>query len=395
MMKTIFIIQYYAINNRINYHAIAQPEKYQLYLIVFGAPQLELNNFIEKNYNIFLDIRVIKKLDVQLIKNIIANYVLHNDNNITIVTNSEAAVGICGQLRQQFNLDLDDMLRYVDKLAMKAVLKQHVKLPKYIEFSNEIYLKNPDGYVNEIHKILNLPLFIKPIDQYSSQNTLQINQINEFHTWHSTHNSHHNFEIDEVITGTLFHCDTFIKDGTIFYTQVCEYLYPCYDFILGKPLGSFMLPTHTEKYKRLANYNNFILNKLGIPSAGLTNLEVFERENGEFIFLEIAARPPGAQLPLVYQRTLNIAIREAHLLLQIDPDYKPLIKQSAYGAFLSFPIKKGYVTQLNTPQVNSHYQLIWNVKPGDLLQNPNKISDMAANIILWNNDYQTLLQDVN
>lgn len=397
-MKAIFFVQDFAFNKKINYHTVAKTVKDKFYLISYHATQEQLDQYIQEHYpdGTFVETFAQETLDVNMIKLIIANYVIKQGNDILIITNSESAVSICGLLRKDFGISDDNMLRYVDKIVMKQALNDDVNVPKYMKFSNEAYLKNPTNYLNKIAETLGIPFFVKPTNQFSSKGTMQINELEDFKNWHQRYyNQEEHVEIDEVVSGTLYHCDSFIKDGKILYTQVCEYLYPCYDFILGKPLGSFTLPKESDDFKIMDKYNTHVLKQLGLPQGGLTHLEVFKRHNGELIFLEVAARPAGAQVPIVYQKALNISIREAHILLQIDPNYNPDLRQSMYCGFVSYPKKLGIVSFLNIPFIKSEYTIHWDIKIGDQLVDPDKISDVAGSIVLWNNHFDQLKEDLN
>lgn len=396
LMKAIFFIQDYHFNKNINYEKITENVNCPFYLLTYHATQDELNKYIKTRYtkSIFKQCFSMEKIDETIIKAFVEKEAVKYNNEVAIVTNAESAVAICGKLRQYLKLHDDDMVRYVDKIVMKRSLNNKIPVPKYLNFDRKTYQNNPRQYFEYIKQTLNMPFFVKPTNQYSSRGTKMIYQFDEFQSWYKT-STEDSIEIDEVVNGTLYHCDSFIKNEKILYTQICEYLYPCYDFILGKPLGGFTLPQETELYKELNEFNAKVLDTMRPPSGGLTHLEVFKSSNGELIFLEVAARPAGAKIPEMYKKNLNIMIREAHILLQVDANYMPNISPNGFSAYISYPTKLGQVTNLNQPMIKSEHQLIWNIQPGDILKAPDKISDVAGSIILWNNDFNQLTKDID
>ncbi len=50
---------------------------------------------------------------------------------------------------------------------------------------------------------------------------------------------------------------------------------------------------------------------------------MFQKSNGELIFLEAAARTPGALVPEMYEIAFNIHLEEMHYLSQINPKFIP------------------------------------------------------------------------
>ena len=401
-MKPIFFVQDFAFNKRINYHYIKEHLNNKLYLIAYNTTSQILNEYIQSScQNIFIEVFAINSLDENTIRNIITPYAEKYGNDILIITNAESAVSVCGKLRQSFGIDNDNLVRYVDKIEMKTALANKIRMPKYTQFSHEDYLNNSELYFKKLTNILGNDIFIKPTNQYSSRGTKKVKNIDDLKEWYSNYqDDFDHVEIDEHIEGTLYQCDSFIQNGKILYTHVCEYINPCHEFVLGNPFGSITLPQDSSDFKLLSGYAATVLEQLGAPQGGMTHLEVFKTKDGELVFLEIAARPAGAQTPQVYQKSLDLdcSIREAHILLQADPNYSPNIKQTGHACFISYPKKQGLVTTLNTPNkdlIKSEYVCDWLIKIGDTLKDADKISDVALDIVLYNNDYNQLQRDVD
>lgn len=202
------------------------------------------------------------------------------------------------------------------------------------------------------------------------------------------------FEIDEFIDGVLYHCDSYIKNKKILFTQVCECSRPCYDFLQGKNKGTIVLKNNHSLSLKLKNYTEQILKYIGLPKGGITHSEVFiEKLTGKFYFLEVAHRSPGVLIPEMYKKYLNVGTIEPHILLQIDEDYLPAIKYGPFSAWMAFPTKQGYVSQFFEPEIKSEYLIYRHVKKDDYLYSPKMGRDYALTILLWNKDYEQLKKD--
>lgn len=246
-----------------------------------------------------------------------------------------------------------------------------------------------DKILNE----LNFPIFAKPINDANSYHTTKLHGIFDLIKWCEQAKQEISFELDEFIDGTLFHCDTFIKDNKIIYTHVCEYIQPCHKFLEGKPLGSIILPNKNENFIQISEFNELVLSKLGHSRNGITHLEVFKKQNGDLVFLEIASRAGGGLIPKIYKHYLGIDFFEAHYLLQISEKYFPAFSKGDYACWVCFPLDNGIVNKFKLPKLNSKYEIKVNVKLKTAYKKSENLNERAAQLILWNEDYSALCED--
>lgn len=193
-------------------------------------------------------------------------------------------------LRDRYNVAgtrYSDALYLRDKVLMKERLNQNgIKVPGWIALSNE-------NYENEIDE-LRSPYIVKPRLDSSSMGV-------EFHETKSSlldrikDLERDIFEIEEHISGDVFHIDGFVSDNEIKYIYVFKYVNTCLDYLNGTPLGAVSV-----KEEKLRLECESIAEK-SIKILGLDNgpfhLEVIQdRESKELYFLEVAGRVGGGEI---------------------------------------------------------------------------------------------------
>jgi len=383
---------------RFDFSEISDDKNHSLYLIVS-----------EKNYTTlsqaalysFREIIVINESQfdcdklLSMINKIISQFNISKES-LKIVTHDEYSIGVCAKLRERLGLDGDryhEVAKFTNKLLMKEAAAG-LRLPKHCPFSPERFNKSCIQYIDSIIDQLGLPVFIKPINRASCFETSIVKSKNELYEWAKSHKNDDYFEIDEYITGDLYHCDSIIQDGEIKKVFVAKYNTPCADFSKGKPMGSIILIESHPLYKKLVDYNSKVLATIGMPNNVVTHMEFFQNKKGEFIFLEIAARAPGAEAPFVYKKMTGKNVEEILVRLQmglnVDLDFK---EPKVYAAFMRFPRKSGKVATVNRPNIKSHYNIRYFIDEGDSLQQAENLSDIAAVVVLWNPSYEQLHKD--
>ncbi len=316
---------------------------------------------------------------------------------LKVLCAEESSIACVAELRDSLGLEgpgLEVISKFTDKIIMKDCLsKQGIPLPKYTLFKPTEYSKNPERYLDDIIQFLNLPIFAKKIDGTCSDGVAKLHDKNELRNWCEDNLDATNYELDEFIVGTLFHCDSLIDQGEIVNCQICECPYPNALFFKGKPLGSLVLTPESEEFQSIAKVNSDVLRCLSPLPNGMTHMEVFRKKDGEIVFLEIAARPPGAQAPSVYEIYLGFNIHEIHYKIQMNLPYQLQTGRGPYSAFLWFPFKKGTILSLNKLPIQSAYRIKWNAKIGDVVEGSRSVKDRVCEILLWNNNYTQLRKD--
>ncbi|MBU4483967.1 hypothetical protein KKA47_00935, partial [bacterium] len=94
-----------------------------------------------------------------------------------------------------------------------------------------------------------------------------------------------------------------------------------------------------------------------------------------------------------YMKSFGINIDEAHVLLNIDDEYKPEIKQQNYAAIWVYPTYKGTVKNIIKPKIKCDHEIQWHIQPGDNLSDAKNILAKAVSVVLWDRDYSKVEQD--
>lgn len=327
---------------------------------------------------------------------IIRNYgAIHN-----VVYLAEECVQVCGLLRQHYGLSISNLDRYIDKnLMIKTLNNAAIRVPSSRIFDKQNYQTSKENYIKELeHHLSSFPLFIKPSNLCGSVATTKINNKGELDQW-VQQKGDHTYLIQEYLTGTLFHCESFIKNGDILYSCVFEYSNPGYFFSQGLPVGSISLPANDPLALRVREFSTDVLYNLGLFENGVAHVEVFLSKDNELIFLEAAARPPGLEGELLYQKHLDININETHFLLQTG-DYHcdfSTVQVNYYAARYIFPIPdSGCIkNHCSIMELNSPYFERVRTKKGDKVSKSENLFHVASTMVLWNKDYSKLREDFN
>lgn len=398
-MQTHIILQNVA-TFRVDWKNMYQPDHYRLVLLVSEANNQRLLAASQEKYFhriIQTDNFSLENL-TKLTRQVLRELEIADLSQVKIMTHDEYSLGVTAKLREEIGIEGDrfEQLRiFIDKIEMKRALAgKGIRIPKHFSFDAEQYKNDSEAYANLVEKRLGFPVFVKPINESGSVGAQKIESRDALIEWCNAHQDDDYFEVDEFIDGKLYHCDSIIKDGEILFTQVSEYAHPCFDYISGEICASITLPPETEDFQQLSEFAAKVIPAIpAMPRSTVTHLEVFKNQDGELIFLEIAARAPAAMVPYTYAKFLGVNIEEAHFRLQMGTFSEMNFKRGPYCAWVYFPHQEGVVVELHKPSMHSEHEISWRVKVGDQLQNPQDIRDTACTVMLWNDDFTKLKKD--
>jgi len=392
-LKTFIVLQN-VMTFRVNWANLYDPEAHRLVLIarrdVLAALAAGQERYFDQVFA--LDDFSLETVLAKVLALIAAN----DGSEVRLITNDEYALGLAATLRERLGLAGDTVERirpFIDKVAMKAKLSQGtLRLPKYVAFDPRLYRDDPD-YERRIAAHLGFPIFAKPVNLSGSQATGKLENMQGLASWCAENRDRPDLELDEFVTGTLYHCDSLLRNGEVLSTLVSRCVYPCFDFLAGKSTGSMVLPKDHPDHARLAAFTREALTQLAPLPNCVAHLEVFGNRTGELVFLEVAARSPGGMVPQTYEKYTGVNIEENHFRLQMSLTPKAMVKAGPYAAWLWYPNSEGVVTEFRRPDIRSACEWKWNVKVGDRLAQPASLRDYAAQVLLWNDDYQELERD--
>lgn len=311
---------------------------------------------------------------------------------------AEECVRLTGLLCKHYGIASDHLDRYVVKdLMMEKLKRAGIRVPNTLLFDDGKYQQNKEKYLSEIERNLGkYPFFIKPSDLCGSVGTCKVYNRKELINW-IKQKVLHTYLIQEYIDGTLFHCEGFIQNNKAKHFSVFEYSNPGFFFSKGWPVGSISLPANNPLAKRISHFTAEVLEKLGIIKNGVIHAEIFLNKEGEFICLEVAARPPGLVAELLYAKHLNLSINRLHLWLQLGEEAHDLsnLKIENYAVRYIFPFPAtGYITKFaNKLNLHSECDETFIFKVGDKVKRSADLFNVASTMVLWNKDYPLLRND--
>lgn len=344
-----------------------------------------IKNWSKDKLSVFDEVTTITTMTFEDAVESIRHYERQFGADLNMVSNEEGCIPIVAKLHDHFGMpgfSLKDIVPFTDKLIMKEVLKKYpIRLPKHVELNNTQYLQNNERYIEQLEKAIPYPMFAKPTTLFGSAATRKILSRLELKSWvESVSKTGLQYELDEFIEGTLYHCDAIIQNDKVAYTAVFEYTYPCALFSEGYPLGSIYLPEGHPDRQVLNNFNLSVLKVLK-PKNGVTHLEAFKTKKGEIIFLEIAARAVGAYVVPIHEKATGINLELEHFKAQmgiVSPIKED--KNRDYYSWIYIPKMPGKVKKLKNPELKSQYDLNWLIQEGDVI--PELTSTKAVPIFL-------------
>lgn len=390
-MKNVVVLSNHPHGLQLQYDQIAEPERFRLHVITSEAGVARMRPSDRAS---LAGLYVTRDFSLASLTAIIDEKVAPS-GALEFVTNNESVVSVCGKLRVYYGIGDKDYECFCNKEVMKACFSgADVRFPEYTVFDKRRYAAAGALYLDELLGMLRLPLFVKPLNGAGSVGTGKLETREDLCQWANTAlDTPYEFEVDKFIDGTLFHCETLLKNGKILFTQVCEYSRPCFDFTLGAPLGSITLPNDHPDAIRLKAFALQVHPHLAAGISGVTHLEVFKDRQAELFFVEIAYRTPGVLASEMYQHRLGLSLPECHIRLQVSDDYRIDLQEHAFAARFIYPRTTGVVEGFAKVDVASKHEFQWWIKPGEMLARSCRISEMAGTLLLWNRDFDQLHGD--
>lgn len=384
-MKTYIIIDqknYF----RTNYHEYYDKNKMRF---VFILNDRYYNNFPKSYFNLFDEIIHSKIIDFDNVKFIVEDIIKKYGKEETyIISTKEDNVLLASQLRTYFDLDGPKeqfISKYRDKILMKNILKNsNIRVPLFVELTKE------DKCVNNLKEKIEIffnkwPLVLKPVIGEGSYDTYIVHSF--FELENIIKNKIYNiseYEIEEFIEGTMYHCDTIIYQNHTEYVGIGKYFSPRLEILNNNNSGGYILKSNDLYYKDILDFNKKILSILK-PNNICTHLELFITTDGELIFLEIAHRGPGGDIPHIHKLNSNIDFNKNMFLLSLkEPPQINIEDKNMYFGWIHFPLIEGKCIKIKNPPID-YTEIINNINIGDFIDKPNYISEIAGKIFITSN----------
>lgn len=366
---------------------------------IVSAKELSL---FQNSYNEFFnEIFSANELNIEETKKIIIK--LFDKHHLSpdetrLICLSEDNLLVAGELREYFNITgmkhaQSELFR--NKVKMKAAIQSpNIRTPQYVDLM-AINYNNSEEFFNTLVDSLGNKFVIKPKSEFGGNGVKVINNYSDFVvSINEIINEINLYEAETFIEGDLYHIDSVYVDGKPVFQTCCKYSYPNFDFQLGKPSLSIPIPDTYEIVSKAKKLVDDVLFALDYKN-GTSHLEFFVNNNQDPVFLEVAARTPGANTTPIYEKMFGFNMLNADLHINLGIKVETPSHNGKYCIRGIFPKRKCTVTKLNTPNVIGKSEIQWKIKEGDVLEKCTSLRDIAAKILVVNDNYDSACLDFN
>ena len=210
-----------------------------------------------------------------------------------VVCQWEPGVLLCGRLRDYLGVEgmgYEALLPYRDKQIMKDMIREAGLRTARSERAGS------KAEVRAAAAIVGYPLIVKPIAGAGSMDTYRCNDSAEMEAAVAMMGHIDEVAVEEFIEGEEYTFDTICHEGDIKFWNMCVYrprplIARTVEWI--SPQTMVLRDVENPKYAAGRALGLAVLKALNFRT-GFTHMEWYLKENGEAVFGEIGARPPGA-----------------------------------------------------------------------------------------------------
>jgi biotin carboxylase len=252
-------------------------------------------------------------------------------------------------------MGLTTMRYFRDKLAMRMrALDRHIRVPDFVPVVNHDDIRY---YMDHVPG----PWVLKPRQEASAIGIKKINSPDEL--WplldqlgdkQSAH------LLERFLPGDVFHVDSVVSENEILFANVSKYGKPPMNVAHGGVFTTFTLPRGSEEDAGLRAINRELIAVLGLLR-GVSHAEFIRaHDDGQFYFLECAARVGGAYINEMVEAATGINLWREWARIEVsggDGTYKlPPVREEYAGVILSLARQENPDTSsFSDPEV--HYRI--------------------------------------
>ncbi|HUP88203.1 MAG TPA: hypothetical protein VM100_02565 [Longimicrobiales bacterium] len=261
------------------------------------------------------------------------SYLIRNERIDSIVPLDEFDVEMAAALREHLRMPgmTESTTRFFrDKLAMRVrAAEAGIRVPKFTRTF-------PYDDVRQFLASTPKPWFLKPRMEASAVGIKRLEHEEDvwrtFDTLGDTQSRH---LIEQFIRGDVYHVDSIVVDGKLALCEKHKYHQPPFEVYHGGGLfRTSTLERGSDEDKELTRLTQKLAKALGIDRGILHTEYIRGADDGEFYFLETAARVGGAFISEMVEASTGINLWREWARLEIVDEYsvKPLRKE--YGAVI-------------------------------------------------------------
>lgn len=304
-----------------------------------------------------------------------------------IVANDEYCLEACAALRAATGAaprHPAGLARYRDKVAMKeALAAAGVDVPPHVKLDPVPAAAGVAA--DRLAATLGLPLVVKPRREANNRGVEVIAHADALCAWLTAHAGRSGWQAEAFVAGRQCHANALVVDGRIAPLLVGEYT----DSLLAlgecQPVGSVTLAPDDPAVAAGERLNERALAALGTDGRFVVHTEFVLTADGRTVFLEAAARAPGALVSEVAALHTGVHLEQANLRMQAGEPPPRSRSTGLHAAWMWFPTPAGG----GTPSVR---QL--RLRSDFRLQMLPAGTPLAAGLVAWNRDLTTLRADL-
>jgi biotin carboxylase len=244
------------------------------------------------------------------------------------------------------------------------------------------------------------PWVLKPRSEASSLGIKKINSAAEFWPAIDTLGDRQSYYVlEQFVPGNVFHVDSIVSEKEVVFSEVHGYAKPPFDVMHGG--GVFVtrtLPRESEDVQALRAFNQQLLEALGFVR-GVTHAEFIKGQaDGQFYFLECAARVGGANIVELVEASTGLNLWAEWARIEIggeDVPYElPASRRLDYGGLIISLAKQEW------PDLSAYTdpEIAWRMKRKNhaglavCADNPQRVQDLLDRYVpRFFNDFHTTL----
>jgi len=282
-------------------------------------------------------------------------HLARNEKLDRIVALDEFDMETAATLREHLRIPgmgLTTMRYFRDKLAMRMrALDRKIRVPDFVPVVNhgdiQYYLDHVPG-----------PWVLKPRQEASAIGIKKIHAAEEL--WpvlEQLGDKQSTYLLEKFVPGDVYHVDSVVSENEVVFSNVSKYGKPPMNVAHGGVFTTFTVPRGGEDDDALRTTNLDLITALGLVR-GVAHAEFIKAQaDGQFYFLECAARVGGAYINEMVETATGINLWREWARIEVaggDDTYKrPPVREDYSGVILSLarqenPDTSGY----NDPEVH-------------------------------------------
>lgn len=318
-------------------------------------------------------------------------------SDIRVIGYGEYTPLVAAGLREHFNLDgmrVQEALVFRDKLVMKSVVGNAVRVPKNMRFDRVAYAGSPGRYLQMLGQALGWPFIIKPVNAASALGTRIIRSaLDAGPASAALAEFAGSFEAESYITGTLLHCEIVYHDKVPLVACSSRFNRPVLALAEGECVGSIPLMPDDPLSVRAIQFCRLALAQTGIRD-GITHTELFLNETDELVFLETAARCPGGRVIEAYMETMGVNLLDLDQRLKAGLPVSVRCEPSGRGAFWAvIPKKAGRLIGMRDAGLDGTCEVRPFFEVGDVMEGHSNFEQIFGVVFVTAPSYQAARRD--